>query len=130
MLCYDGKYIKETNKITDRYKKNISEANQKKFQAFELIMQNNVNIKIANFHGEFRNQEGTCQDINFLIREGFIIVGDFNLKKDIKTIGDSLKIWTDRQLMPTSTLDAIYYGRQSVLNFNQPACRSKNKIKL
>lgn len=94
--------------------RNICPANQKRFQAFELFDNNTDGSKsflISNFHGNFKDQEGMTQDIKFLVRQGFIVGGDFNLLKMPELGVAEADALTDPAMQfPTRTYDGIYDG--------------------
>lgn len=98
---------KVQNEITQEMIGNISPKNKLRFQAFQLVKYNDK-FKLVNIHADFNNQDGTVDDIKNLVRNNFIVAGDFNLKifPQIEKCTQNVKL-TEPGLMPYDTYDGI-----------------------
>jgi hypothetical protein len=96
---------------------NICEANRRRFQAFELYLNNNLVLCMANFHGNFKDQAGMQQDIKFLVAQKYVVGGDFNLLEMPDLGVTEAEAQTDAAMQfPYRTYDGIYDGTSAIKN--------------
>lgn len=110
LLLMHHKAYEVEKEITQEVMNGISRKNKSRFQAFSFHKYNDkpTSLKLMNIHADFNNQNGTKNDIENLVTNGFIVAGDFNLKRcpEIKNCSQKILI-TDPGLMPYDTYDGI-----------------------
>jgi hypothetical protein len=96
--------------VTNDVFSQISVANQRRFQAFQFTYGFMRSFHVGNFHGNFKDQVGMESDITRLLEQGYLVGGDFNLRRDPGFGVPEAAAPTEPGMFPQQTYDAIYDG--------------------